>query len=44
LTRRFGPLPEWVAERAKGASVEQLDIWFDRGLDATTLTEVFGGH
>ena len=44
LTRRFGPLPEWVAERTKGASAEQLDIWFDRGLDSTTLTEIFGGH
>jgi hypothetical protein len=44
LTRRFGPLPQWVTERTKGASAEQLDIWFDRGLDSTTLTEIFGGH
>ena len=44
LARRFGPLPDWVAQRAEGASVEQLDTWFDRALDAATLTEVFGGH
>jgi hypothetical protein len=44
LTRRFGPLPEWVAERLSDGTLEQLDAWFDRGLDATTLAEVFGGH
>ena len=44
LTRRFGPPPDWVAARLKGAPVDQLDTWFDRALDAATLTEVFGGH
>lgn len=44
LARRFGPLPDWVAQRAEGASIEQLDTWFDRALDAATLAEVFGGH
>jgi hypothetical protein len=44
LTRRFGPLPEWVAHRLSAGTVEQLDTWFDRGVDATNLAEVFGGH
>ena len=44
LTRRFGPLPEWVAERLSSASVEQVEAWFDSGVDAATLTEVLGGH
>ena len=34
LTRRFGPPPDWVAARLKGAPVDQLDTWFDRALDA----------
>jgi hypothetical protein len=44
LTRRFGPLPDWVAERLNDGTLEQLDAWFDLGLDAATLAEVFGGH
>jgi predicted transposase YdaD len=44
LTRRFGPLPEWAAHRLSAATGEQLDTWFDRGVDATNLPEVFGGH
>ena len=44
LTRRFGPLPEWAAHRLSAGTVEQLDVWFDRVLDAATLAEVFGGH
>ena len=44
LTRRFGTLPEWVAERLSEGTLEQLDALFDRGLDAATLAEVFGGH
>jgi hypothetical protein len=44
LTRRFGPLPDWVAELLASATVEQLDAWFDSGVDATSLAEVLGGH
>ena len=44
LTHRFGPLPEWAAERLRAATSEQLDQWTDLVLDAATLTEVFGGH
>jgi hypothetical protein len=44
LTRRFGPLPAWATVRLGEATVEQLDTWFDRALDAGSLTDVFGGH
>lgn len=41
LTRRFGGLPQWVHERVKNASKAQIESWFDRGVDATTLDDVF---
>jgi hypothetical protein len=44
LTRRFGPLPEWVTHRLSAGTGEQLDLWSESVLDATTLAEVFGGH
>ncbi len=44
LTRRFGTPPDWVAPRLQAATPDQLDTWFERALDATTLAEVFGGH
>ena len=44
LTRRFGPLPEWVGPRLQGATADQLDLWADRVLDAPTLLGVFDGH
>lgn len=42
LERRFGPLPESVLQRVQGASLPDLDRWFDRILDAKTRDEVFG--
>jgi hypothetical protein len=44
LTRRFGPLPEWVAPRVQQASATQLDTWLDRVLDAPTLEAIFADH
>lgn len=44
LTRRFGPVPEWAADRLRAATPEQLDQWTDLVLDAASLSEVFGGH
>ena len=41
LERRFGPLPEPVLERIRGAGFKQLDLWFDRGLAALNLRAVF---
>ncbi|MBI5780746.1 MAG: DUF4351 domain-containing protein [Rhodocyclales bacterium] len=42
LTRRFGPLPEWVQARLRSASAEELETWAERVLDATRLEDVFG--
>jgi hypothetical protein len=40
LTLKFGPLPGTVRAHIDGASPEQLEIWADRVLSATTLDEV----
>jgi predicted transposase/invertase (TIGR01784 family) len=42
LTHKFGPVPDAVRVRVDTASLEQLDLWSERVLDATTLDEVFG--
>jgi len=44
LHRRFGELPEEVELRLHKATLEQLEVWADRVLDAQTLAEVFGSH
>ena len=41
LTKRFGPLDDVTQERVNNASVEQLEAWSDRVLDAEALAEVF---
>jgi len=44
LHKRFGELPEEVELRLHKATLEQLEVWTDRVLDAQTLAEVFGSH
>ncbi|QYN35379.1 Rpn family recombination-promoting nuclease/putative transposase [Pseudonocardia sp. DSM 110487] len=41
LTRRFGAVPEDAHARIDAASLEQLDIWSERVLDAAALEDVF---
>ena len=41
LTRRFGPLPDWVEAKLSEASTDTLELWADRILDAATFEEVF---
>ncbi|MCM8624891.1 DUF4351 domain-containing protein [Accumulibacter sp.] len=41
LTRRFGPLDAETRARLQAATLEQLDRYADRLLDAATLDEVF---
>jgi len=41
LTRRFGPLPEPVLARIRRAEFALLDCWFDRGITAQSLDDVF---
>ncbi|MEF8721782.1 MAG: DUF4351 domain-containing protein [Candidatus Accumulibacter delftensis] len=41
LARRFGTLPDAVRDRLAGATVEQLESWALKILDAKSLDEVF---
>ena len=41
LTKRFGPLPPEVVGQISVASVQQIDTWVDRVLDAESLDAVF---
>jgi hypothetical protein len=41
LTQRFGPLPDGVEQRLHAATVQDLERWADRVLDAQSLDEVF---
>jgi len=40
LVKRFGPLDEATTQRVNQASVEQIEAWSDRVLDANSLEEV----
>ena len=44
FVKRFGPLGEAARERLELATLEQLDLWTDRILDAPTVEAVFEGH
>ena len=39
LTEKFGPLPEWAAERLRSASEEELHLWVKRVLHSASLAE-----
>ncbi len=41
LTKRFGPLPQWVTDQLEQASLEQLEIWSERVLETPDLTTIF---
>jgi hypothetical protein len=42
LTKRFGTITSDVTARIAGASVEEIEAWFDRAIDADRLDDVFG--
>ena len=42
LHKRFGELPEEIELRLHKATLEPLEVWADRVLDARTLDEVLG--
>nr|VFJ63537.1 MAG: protein of unknown function (DUF4351) [Candidatus Kentron sp. FW] len=44
LVKRFGPLGEGTKKRLKLATLEQLDYWSDRILDASTIDTIFEEH
>ncbi len=41
LFKRFGPIPDWARLKLEQAEIEQLELWGDRILDATSLAAVF---
>jgi hypothetical protein len=41
LTKRFGPLPGEIKCRLRTATLDQMDLWTERLLDAPTLSTVF---
>ena len=40
LTRRFGPLPDWGRDQLVGATLDQLNRWADRTLEADSIQVV----
>ena len=42
LTRRFGPLPPWAAQRITAASEAQIDTWLDDIFEATSVKDLLG--
>ncbi|TXT38221.1 MAG: transposase [Comamonadaceae bacterium] len=44
LIRRFGILPVGVEAQISAASLEQIESWFDRSMDAPSLGVVFTQH
>lgn len=41
LSKRFGAIPPDITVRIAAASVEQIEGWFDRAIDARQLADVF---
>lgn len=41
LTKRFGPMPEWVVAKIDEATTDQLEIWSEQILDAESVEAVF---
>jgi len=41
LTKRFGPLQPGMIATIESASTDDIEVWFDRAIDAASLTAVF---
>ncbi|MEO5347701.1 MAG: DUF4351 domain-containing protein [Magnetococcus sp. YQC-9] len=41
MRRKFGQTPDWVAEKVKAASLEQIEAWSENVLFANSMDEVF---
>lgn len=41
LVRRFGPVPDSIAQKVQNATLVELDPWFDRVLEVASLDELF---
>ena len=44
MSRQYGPLPDWVDERLKKATPEDLERWTDLVLDERSLDDLFGSN
>jgi hypothetical protein len=42
LTRRFGPLPAWAADRIDVAAIDQLNAWLEGIFDARSVEDLIG--
>ncbi|MEO5371577.1 MAG: DUF4351 domain-containing protein [Magnetococcus sp. DMHC-1] len=42
LRHRFSDLPTWVESKVLAASLDTLDAWIDRAIDAHSLQDIFG--
>ncbi len=40
LNRRFGPLPDWAERKIEAANEQELEMWTDTLLSATSIEEV----
>ena len=43
LTKRFGSTPSEIIVKIETATLEQVESWFDRAIDARQLVDVFRG-
>ena len=41
LAKRFGAIPFDITAQIANASLDQIEHWFDKAIDAHTLTDVF---
>ncbi|MDO9142525.1 MAG: hypothetical protein Q7U38_19570, partial [Methylobacter sp.] len=41
LSRRFGVIPAEMTARISSATLADIELWFDRAIDAPTLDDVF---
>ena len=41
LGKHFGTLPETIEARLGAASLQQIEVWFDKAIDAVLLDDVF---
>ena len=41
LTKRFGSIPTHITAQIANATLQDIELWFDRAIDANQLTDVF---
>ena len=41
LSKRFGPIPSEITAKISTATLEDIERWFDRAIDASQLSGVF---